>query len=197
MRREIRICGFGGQGVVTAAVILGKAAAVHDGLIACQVQSYGPEARGGSARADVIIADYPIGYPGIRAADILIAMSQEAFVRYRRDVKPGGTVILDPDLVFQRDGARNPQLVQATRIAEELGNTVVANIVMLGALTALTNVVSPQAMLAATLESVPARFADLNRRALEAGMAVGRELRTAAETNGLVDPYTSVEKEKE
>ncbi len=174
MRHEIRICGFGGQGVITAAVILGKAAAVYDGLIACQVQSYGPEARGGAARADVIIADQPIGYPGVHSAGMLVAMSQEAFSRYGSAVQPGGLIIIDPDLVFQRDAAPALVPVRATQIAEGLGNTVVANIVMLGALTALTAVVSPEAMLAATLASVPARFAELNRRALEAGMAAGR-----------------------
>lgn len=170
MKREIRICGFGGQGVVTAAVILGKAAAVYDGLTACQVQSYGPEARGGAARAEVIIADHPIGYPGIHLADVLVAMSQEAYNRYGGAIKPGATVIIDPDLVFRRDESQAVTPVRAAKIAEDLGNTVVANIVMLGALTALTGVVSPEALLAATLDSVPARFRELNRRALEAGM---------------------------
>lgn len=171
MRKEIRICGFGGQGVITAAVILGKAAAVYAGLTACQVQSYGPEARGGAARAEVIIADGPIGYPGVSAADILVAMSQEAFTRYGREVRPGALIIIDPDIVFGADVPPTAQPVRATRIAEELGNPVVANIVMLGALAALSGVVSPEAMLEATLASVPARFKDLNRQALEAGMA--------------------------
>jgi|YNPNPStandDraft_1061719.scaffolds.fasta_scaffold05935_8 2-oxoglutarate ferredoxin oxidoreductase subunit gamma len=180
MKREIRICGFGGQGVITAAVILGKAAAVHDGLTACQVQSYGPEARGGAARAEVIIADHPIGYPGIHLADVLVAMSQEAYNRYGRAIKPGATVIIDPDLVFQRDEAQPVTPVRATRIAEDLGNTVVANIVMLGAVAALTGVVSPEALLAATLESVPARFRELNRRALEAGMQASEAQGTGA-----------------
>lgn len=175
MRKEIRICGFGGQGVITAAVILGKAAAVHDGLTACQVQSYGPEARGGAARAEVIIADGPIGYPGVGAADILVAMSQEAFARYGREITPGGLVIVDPDLVFKEGLPASAHPVPATRIAENLGNGVVANIVMLGAVAALSGVVSEGALMAATLESVPARFRELNRAALEAGIAAGRE----------------------
>jgi 2-oxoglutarate ferredoxin oxidoreductase subunit gamma len=170
MRKEIRICGFGGQGVITAAVILGKAAAVHDGLTACQVQSYGPEARGGAARAEVIIADGPIGYPGVGAADILVAMSQEAFKRYGREVAPGGLIIVDPDMVFGDGLPAGACRVPATRIAEGLGNGVVTNIVMLGALAALSGAVSEGAMLAATLESVPARFKELNRAALEAGL---------------------------
>jgi 2-oxoglutarate ferredoxin oxidoreductase subunit gamma len=173
MRQEIRICGFGGQGVITAAVILGKAAAVYDGLIACQVQSYGPEARGGAARAEVIIADGPIGYPGVSTADILVAMSQEAFTRYGREVKPGCVIIIDPDIVFSHDVPQTIYPVRATKIAEDLGNAVAANIVMLGALTALTGAVSQEAIMAATLASVPARFKDLNRSALEAGFAAG------------------------
>lgn len=175
MRQDIRICGFGGQGVITAAVILGKAAAVYDGLIACQIQSYGPEARGGAARAEVIIADGPIGYPGIHNADILVAMSQEAFTRYGREVKPGGVIIVDPDTVFSLDIPQTIYPVRSTKIAESLGNVVVANIVMLGALTALTRAVSNAAILAATLASVPPRFKDLNQSALEAGIAAGLE----------------------
>lgn len=172
MKQEIRICGFGGQGVITAAVILGKAAAVYDGLIACQVQSYGPEARGGAARAEVIIANEPIGYPGLHAADILVAMSQEAFNRYINDIRPGATIIIDPDMVINYETALHAHLVPSTRIAEELGNVVVANIVMLGAVTALTGIVSREAMLASTLASVPSKFKALNQQALEAGMAM-------------------------
>jgi 2-oxoglutarate ferredoxin oxidoreductase subunit gamma len=178
MRKEIRICGFGGQGVITTAVILGKAAAVFDNLTACQIQSYGPEARGGAARAEVIIADGSIGYPGVSEADILVAMSQEAFKRYGREVKAGGLIIVDPDMVFSWDLPQTVHPVRSTRIAEDLGNPVVANIVMLGALVALTRAVSPEAILAATLASVPARFQELNREALEAGIAAcsGQEI---------------------
>ncbi len=173
MRQEIRICGFGGQGVITGAVILGKAAAVYDGKIACQTQSYGPEARGGAASAMVVIADGPIGYPGVHAADVLVAMSQEAFTRYAREVKPECIIIVDPDTVFSWDIPHIVHPVRSTKIAEELGNIVVANIVMLGALTALSKVVSREAILAATLASVPARFKELNRSALEAGLEAG------------------------
>jgi len=173
MRQEIRICGFGGQGVITAAVILGKAAAVYDGLIACQTQSYGPEARGGAARSEVVIANTPIGYPGVHSADVLVAMSQEAFTRYGREVRPDSIIIIDPDTVFSWDVPHTVYPVRSTKIAEELGNVVVANIVMLGALTALSGVVSREAILAATLASVPARFKELNRSALEAGIEAG------------------------
>lgn len=169
MRQEIRICGFGGQGVITAAVILGKAATVYDGLIANQTQSYGPEARGGAAKSEVIISSEPIGYPCVIAADVLVAMSQEAFNKYHAGVKDSGIVIVEPDLVTDHATDRRLYAVQATRIAEELGNTIVANIVMLGALIGIAQPVSREAIIASTLESVPSRFQELNRQALEAG----------------------------
>lgn len=172
MRQEIRICGFGGQGVVTASVILGKAAVVYDNLIANQTQSYGPEARGGAAKSEVIISSEPIGYPAVIAADVLVAMSQEAFTRYKSGVKETGIVIIEPDLIPDHAIDRPIYKIAATRIAEDLGNTVVANIVMLGALVALASPVSRQAIMAATLESVPSRFQALNKLALEAGFQV-------------------------
>ncbi len=174
MRQEIRICGFGGQGVVTAAVILGKAAAVFDNLVATQTQSYGPEARGGAAKAEVVISDGPIGFPAVVAADVLAAMSQEAFNKYKQDVKIDGVIIVDPDLVIDHHADQPIYCVPATRIAEELGNPIVANIVMIGALTAVAHPVSWDAILASTLESVPARFKDLNQRALETGFEAGQ-----------------------
>lgn len=177
MRQEIRISGFGGQGVITAAVILGKAAAVYDNLIASQTQSYGPEARGGAAKSEVIISSDPIGYPCVIAADVMVAMSQEAFHKYHTGVKPTGIIIIDPDLVIDYNQERTLYKVRATRIADDLGNTVVANIVMLGALVALTQPVSREAIFASTLESVPKRFQDLNKQALEAGFQAAAEAR--------------------
>ncbi len=192
MRQEIRICGFGGQGVITAAVILGKAATVFDQRIANQTQSYGPEARGGACRAEVVISDQPIGYPRVIAADVLVAMSQEAFQKYRVDLSKDGVVIVDPDLVIDHTVEQTLHKVPATKLAEDLGNTIVANIVMLGALTAIAQPVSYQAMLDATLESVPTRFIDLNRRALEAGFQVGEQClvasRVHASSNGTNAP---------
>jgi 2-oxoglutarate ferredoxin oxidoreductase subunit gamma len=106
----------------------------------------------------------------VSSADAVVALSQEAFTRYGQAVKSGATLIIDPDMVFSYESAQQIHLVPATKIAEELGNSIVANIVMLGALTQLTRVVSPEAILSATLESVPSRFQELNRRALAAGM---------------------------
>jgi 2-oxoglutarate ferredoxin oxidoreductase subunit gamma len=175
MKQEVRICGFGGQGVVLAGHVLGKAAAAYDGLTAILTQSYGPEARGGAARTEVVVADGPIGYPRIVTADILVAMSQEAFSKFKNDVRENGTVIIDPDLVIHHDVERTTYLVPSTRIAEELGNKIIANIVMMGALTTISGLVSREAMIESVLESVPSRFQELNRKALEAGFAAGEQ----------------------
>jgi 2-oxoglutarate ferredoxin oxidoreductase subunit gamma len=177
MRQEIRIGGFGGQGVVTAAFILGKAAAVYDGRIANQTQTYGPEARGGAAKAEVVIADAPIGYPAVLAADMLLILSQEAYNRYRAAVKPGGLVLIEADLVQPDATDQECRRIRATHAAEQLGNAVVTNIVMLGALVALGQPVTREAIIASTLETVPARFRDLNQQALEVGFRMGEECR--------------------
>ncbi len=179
MKQEIRICGFGGQGVVLAGHVLGKAAAAFDGLNAIQTQSYGPEARGGAARSEVIISDAPVGYPRIVSADVLVAMSQEAFQKFKTDLKEQAIVILDPDLVIDQTLDRPAYHVPASRIAENLGNKIIANIVMLGALTSIAQIVSRKAMLEAVLETVPARFKDLNQRAFEAGYEAGEAARAA------------------
>jgi 2-oxoglutarate ferredoxin oxidoreductase subunit gamma len=173
MRQEIRIGGFGGQGVITAAFILGKAAAVYDNLLANQTQSYGPEARGGAAKAEVVISNTTIGYPFVLAADVLAVMSQEAFARYRTEVSPSGIVIVDPDMVADYRTDHPLYTVHATKEAEALGNKVVANIVMLGSLVAIARPVSREAIVAATLETVPSRFQELNRRALDIGFQAG------------------------
>jgi 2-oxoglutarate ferredoxin oxidoreductase subunit gamma len=175
MRHEIRICGFGGQGVVLAGHVLGKAAAAYDGLTAIQTQSYGPEARGGAARSEVIISDQKIGYPRIVSTTILVAMSQEAFHKFRGDLNEQAIVLVDPDLVLDHQVDRPTYRVMATRIAEELGNKIIANIVMVGALAAVASPVTRNAIIDSVMESVPDRFKELNRRALDAGFQAGEE----------------------
>ena len=170
-RHEIRISGFGGQGVVTAGYILGQAACLYDGKNVTQTQSYGPEARGGACTSEVVISDDAVDYPKVVKPEVLVAMSQEAYLRYCEDIKDGGLIILDKDLVSvgnRRRGVRHFE-IPSTATAEELGNKIVANIVMLGALVGLTDVVSREAI----KRSVEARFpkqAELNLRALQQGM---------------------------
>lgn len=173
---EIRIAGFGGQGVILAAQILGKAAAIFDGIHATMTQNFGPEARGGACSAQLIVAHEPVLYPYVTRADILVAMSQEAFTKFVPELKPGGLLLVERDLVRIEESLPDQVRVYgvpATRIAEKLGKRVVQNIVMLGFFAAVAQVVSRQALEKAVLGSVPESLAQLNRDALQAGYDVG------------------------
>jgi 2-oxoglutarate ferredoxin oxidoreductase subunit gamma len=177
MKKEIRICGFGGQGVILAGFIIGKAAAVFMDYNAVQSQSYGPEARGGAARSEVIISDEKIGYPRPTSVDLLVAMSQESFDTYRDDIRDDTLIILDPDLVSKHDIGRPVYKIQAQRIAEELGNKIVTNIVMVGAVTSIFDLIEPDAVRKSVLDSVPGRFKELNEKAFEKGLEAGKNAR--------------------
>lgn len=174
MRREIRIGGFGGQGIVLAGVVLGKAACVFSDYYAVQAQSYGPEARGGASRSEVIISDEPIGFPGVMEADVFVAMSQPAFDKYKGDLKKDAVVIVDPSLVIDTGGLKTIG-IEFTALAEDLGRKIVANIIMLGSLTRLTGVVSEEAIINAVLDSVPPRTIELNKKALQAGFKAAED----------------------
>lgn len=172
---EIRFAGFGGQGVILATQILGKAASIYDGLHATMTQTYGPEARGGACSAQLILSPEPILYPYTTKTDLLVAMSQEAYTRFLPNLKPSGILVVEEDLV--RMDALPETLtvyrVPATRLAEELGNRVVQNVVMLCFLCARVQLVSPEALRSALLASVPANLAELNQKALQLGLQFG------------------------
>ncbi len=174
MRREVRISGFGGQGIVLAGYILGKAAAVYEDREATLVQSYGPEARGGAASAEVVISDEPIEYPHIEQPDVLVVMSAEAYHTYRASLRPDGVLLVDEDLVPVQAEDRAVK-VPATRLAESLGRRIVANMVMLGALAATTGIVRKEALVESVRTSVRPRTVELNLRALETGYQHVRE----------------------
>jgi 2-oxoglutarate ferredoxin oxidoreductase subunit gamma len=174
MRKEIRLCGFGGQGIMLAGFIIGKAATVYMNLNAVQSQSYGPEARGGRARSDVIISDSKINYPKALEVDFLVAMSQEAFDAYRGDLKKDAVIIIDPDLVKNHSIKKPLYKIRAQKIAEEIGNKIVTNIVMIGALTAISGLLEPDAVRKSIIDSIPSRFKDLNLKAFEKGLEAGR-----------------------
>jgi 2-oxoglutarate ferredoxin oxidoreductase subunit gamma len=171
-RHEIRFSGFGGQGIITAGYILGKAAALHDGQHVTMAKSYGPESRGGASSAQLIISDQEINYPRLTRPELLVAMSQEAYAKYIGELAPDGLLLIDEDLVelaCPREDIR-VQAMPATRIAEgELGRKIVANIVMLGFVAANTDVVSFEAIRQAVLTSIPKGTEDLNMQALEKG----------------------------
>ncbi len=174
MKKEIRICGFGGQGVILAGFIIGKAASVFMDYNAVQSQSYGPEARGGAARSEVIVSDEKIGYPRPMSVDLFVAMSQEAFDTYRDDIRKDTVIVIDPDLVPKHNIGRSVYKVKAQKIAEELGNKIVTNIVMVGASTSIFKLLDPDAVKKSVLDSVPSRFKDLNEKAYEKGVEAGK-----------------------
>jgi 2-oxoglutarate ferredoxin oxidoreductase subunit gamma len=174
MKKEIRICGFGGQGVILSGFIIGKAAAVFMDYNAVQSQSYGPEARGGAARSEVIISDEKIGYPRPTGVDLLVAMSQESFDTYRNDLNKDTKIVIDPDLVPKHDIGRPVYKVQAQKIAEELGNKIVTNIVMVGASMAIFGLLDEEAVKKSVLDSVPKRFLELNEKAYQKGLEAGK-----------------------
>ena len=170
-RIEIRLSGFGGQGIILAASILGKAAALYDHKHATMTQNYGPESRGGACSGQVIISDAPVSYPHLTHPDVVVAMSQEAYTKYTSDLADGGLVLIDEDLVKPDGRQINARLfsIPATRIAEEMGRKMVANIVMLGFLAALDHSVSPDALRQAVRESVPKGTEEFNLKAFERG----------------------------
>jgi 2-oxoglutarate ferredoxin oxidoreductase subunit beta len=173
---EVQLCGFGGQGIILAGRIAGAGAALHDGREVTLTQSYGPESRGGACGTALIISDGAILYPHITRPSVMVAMSQEAYTTYHGQLTEGGVLLIDADLV-EPDPTAGQQVIPipATRIAEqELGRRIVANIVMLGALTALTKVVSREAMRQAVLDSVPKGTEELNMRAFQMGYDCAR-----------------------
>jgi 2-oxoglutarate ferredoxin oxidoreductase subunit gamma len=168
MRREIRIAGFGGQGVVLAGYVLGKAVALYAEREAVMTQSHGPEARGGASSADLVISEEPIAYPFVQQPDILVALSQEAYSKFRPTAKPDAVVLIDQDLVIPQE-SDHINTIPATRLAEDLGGRIVANVVMLGYFTAVTGLIDRQAMLKALETSVKAKTVELNLNAFQAG----------------------------
>ncbi|MFQ6060370.1 MAG: 2-oxoacid:acceptor oxidoreductase family protein [Thermoplasmata archaeon] len=170
MRKEIRIAGFGGQGIVLSGFILGQAALL-DGKNAVQSQSYGPEARGGSAKSEVIISDEKIDYPRVTEADVFIAMSQEAYDKLHGNLKKKGLVLVDRDLVEAK--GEGIKAIPFTATADKLGKKIVANVVMLGALTAMTEVVSKESIMKAIKANVPRKAVDINMKAFNTGYKLG------------------------
>lgn len=172
---EIRIAGFGGQGVILAGMILGRAATLYDGKHVTLTQAFGPEARGSACSVQLIVSSQPVLYPYLTQPDILVVMSQEACTRFCREIKPGGTLIYEQDLIklgapcagIKRFG------VPATRLAEELGRKLILNVVMVGFITAVTGVASPEAVRKSIRESVPPGTEKLNLAAFEKGLEYG------------------------
>lgn len=175
-RTEIRITGFGGQGVVLAGHIIGHACAVNAGKHATMIQSFGPEARGSACSTTLAVCDTEVLYPYIGRPDIFVVMSSEGYEKYRDELADDGILVYEKDLVRIRPKpGQRAYGVSSTRIAEELGRAIVQNIVMLGFFAAATRIVPLEKMREAVTESVPKGTEELNLRAFDAGVAAFNE----------------------
>ena len=179
-RYEVRLSGSGGQGIITAGIILAEAAGVHEGKNVVQTQSYGPESRGGAARSEVVISSGEIDFPKVIRPNLVLAMTQEACDAYARDVIEGGTVLLDSTFVHEAPEGDGIYVVPLTEVVrEKAGRAIVANIAGLAIITAITGIVSRDSMHKAVLARVPKGTEALNEKALEVGYALAEEYCTA------------------
>jgi len=168
MRVEIRIAGFGGQGVALTGIILGKALALYGGFEAVMTQAYGPEARGGASSANIVVSDQDIAYPFVQQPDFLVALSQEAYTKFRPTAKAEAVILIDEELVDPHP-SDIVLSIPSTRLAEGLGRRIVTNVVMLGFFTAVSDIVSRPAVEEAIRETVKPKTVPLNLEAFDAG----------------------------
>ena len=169
--------GSGGQGVITAAIIIAEAAVIYENLNAVQSQSYGAAARGGSTRSDIIVSDADIHFPKVIQPNVLVCLTQEAYSAYYAIIRPGGLLLTDTRYVktAKKVDARQVELPMYRKVVEEIGKPVVFNICMLGAVVALTQLVKPESILQVLEKRIPPGFIEMNRRALELGLEIGRQ----------------------
>jgi 2-oxoglutarate ferredoxin oxidoreductase subunit gamma len=172
---EIRFVGFGGQGIIRSGIIAGKGASIFDNKSATMMQSFGPEARGGACSTQLVISETKVLYPYVEVSDVLIAMSQTGYDKFESELSEHGVALIDEDLVKPSKARSKIKTlpVPATRFAEEMGNRIFANVVMLGFFTAVTKLVSKDAMEKAVADSVPSRFMEINIKAFEKGYEHG------------------------
>jgi len=178
-RCRIVFSGSGGQGVITAAIILAEAAVLYEDLIAVQSQVYGPEARGGATRSDVIIADSEIFFPKVFQPNVLVCLTQQAYNKYGPIVRPGGLMLTDTRYVktIRKADARQVELPLFETVIQEIGKPIVLNICMLGAVIELTRLVQSDSIMKVLQKRIPASFLKMNREALNLGMALAAEVR--------------------
>jgi len=194
---EIRISGFGGQGVILSAIVIGKAGCIFENGYSTMTQAFGPEARGGACSAQVILSNEPILYPYVTRPDILVTMSQEAYSLFTPQLKEDGILIIEQDLVRVDKVPAGVRVygVPATRLAEELGKRMVLNIVMVGFFAAVTNVLEPEAVRQAVGDSVPEAFRELNLKAFDKGFEYGtRHLSSGVEKDDQPIEVSSLER---
>ena len=177
-RCRLVFSGSGGQGVITAAIILAEAAVLHENLIAVQSQSYGPEARGGATRSDVIIAESPIYFPKVIQPNVLVCLTQQAYANYFSILRPGGLFVTDSRYVKlgKKVDARQVELPMYETVMEKIGRPIVFNICMLGAVIGLTKLVQPESIMKVLEAQIPPSFLDMNRKALDLGLKLSEGL---------------------
>jgi len=168
--------GSGGQGVITAAIVLAESAVMHENLIAVQAQAYGPEARGGATRSDVIIDDSEILFPKVIQPNVLVCLTQEAYHKFSPIVRPGGLLLSDPHLVKtqKKADARQVQLPMHETVMKQIKKPIVFNICMLGAVIALTGVVRTESVIKVLETRIPKGFIEMNKQALDLGYSLGQ-----------------------
>ena len=178
-RKEIKIGGFGGQGVILSGYIIGRAASIYDAKHATMIQAFGPEARGSACSAQVIVSPEAIAYPYITTPEIMIVMSQEAYTKFTPELASGGILITEEELVQPHNLRKDVKhfSIPATRIAEELGKKMVINIVMMGFMTAVTGIIESDAMRKAVTASVPKGTEELNLNAFNRGYEYGVKIK--------------------
>jgi len=171
-RCRLMFSGAGGQGVITAAIILAEAAAMHENLNAVQTQTYGPEARGGSSRSEVIIADTPILFPKVTQPNLLVCLTQEAYNKFHHLIRPGGTLLSDVRYVktLKKVDAYRVELPMHKTVMEEIGNPIVFNICMLGVVIEIIGCVKPESVMKVLESRMPPASLEMNRNALELGI---------------------------
>jgi 2-oxoglutarate ferredoxin oxidoreductase subunit gamma len=167
--------GSGGQGVITAAIILAETAAIHEGLTAVQSQVYGAEARGGATKTDVIIADSEIYFPKVNQPNVLVCLTQQAYNKFSPIIRPGGLLITDTRYVktFKKVDARQRELAMYETVMEKIGKPIVFNICMLGAVVAMTELVKADSIMKTLRNRIPESFLEMNREALNLGVEIG------------------------
>jgi 2-oxoglutarate ferredoxin oxidoreductase subunit gamma len=175
-RCRLVFSGSGGQGVITAAIILAEAAVLYENLNATQTQAYGPEARGGATRADVIIADTEIRFPKVIQPNVLVCLTQEAYDKFSLITRPGGLLLTDSRFVKTQTklDSWSVPLPMYTTIMEKIGKAIVFNICMLGAVIGLTDILKPDSVMKSLETRIPQDFLDMNRQALQLGIELGK-----------------------